>query len=250
MKKVFQHQQQNLTPIMRHILFVLGFLLLQLHARAYTVQYDSAAVNTRHFDSLKIVQLKKEFPFKYGRMQPQHEINFSFFEQIERFIERVFGQWAQLPTPYKILRVVLYLAGIVFLLYLLFQIFNVQQIFARKAAAVSLNYELMNEDIHEMNFEPLIEAAIAQQQYRLAIRLHYLHTLKLLADHQLIDWKLNKTNYQYVIEMQARPSKDTFEQLTNIFDWVWYGEFLIQEQEYLQFSQLFTAFKKEFHQPH
>jgi len=235
---------------MRLILFVLSFLLLQLNADAYTLQYDSSSINARSFDSLKIAQLKKDFPFKYGRIQPQHKIDFSFLELIARFIERLFGRWAELPTPYKILRVLLYLAGIVFLLYLLFQIFNVQQIFARNTTAVSLQYELMNEDIHEMNFEQLIEAAILQKQYRLAIRLHYLHTLKLLADHRYIDWKLNKTNYQYVIEMQSRPSKDTFEQLTNIFDWVWYGEFLIQEQEYIQFSRLFTSFKKEFHQPH
>ena len=231
---------------MRIILFVLTFLLLRQAASAYTFQYDSSTINVRHFDSLKIVQLKKDFPFKYGQIQPQHKINFSFFDILERFIERLFGQWTELSTPFKIIRVILYLIGILFLLYLIFQIFNVKRLFTRDATALKLNYELMNEDIHEMNFEQLIETAVINKQYRIALRLHYLQTLKLLSDHHYIDWKINKTNYQYVIEMHSKPSKDKFEELTNIFDWVWYGEFFIQEKEYTQFSHLFNTYKKDF----
>ena len=102
----------------------------------------------------------------------------------------------------------------------------------------------MHENINEMDFPKLIDEAVLKKQYRIAIRLQYLHTLKLLSEMKYIDWRINKTNLHYILEMQSKPSSAVFSSLTNIFDWVWYGDFSIQEMEYEQYRETFENYKK------
>ena len=57
--------------------------------------------------------------------------------------------------------------------------------------------------------------------YREAVRLLYLQTLKQLSDEKRIDWQLYKTPTQYVYEVRM----PAFRQLTNHFLRVRYGNF-------------------------
>jgi hypothetical protein len=93
-----------------------------------------------------------------------------------------------------------------------------------------------------MKFDQLIRDAIEKGNYRYAIRLHYLRTLKDLSDRSLIAWKPEKTNLQYIQEMSRHPDAAAFEQLTDIFDWVWYGEFEVDAQNYTALLAPFDQF--------
>jgi hypothetical protein len=44
--------------------------------------------------------------------------------------------------------------------------------------------------------------------------------------------------------MKDRPSSEVFVDLTNIFEWIWYGDFQIQEFDYNGYSEKFELYKK------
>ncbi|GAB3321905.1 hypothetical protein GCM10027299_17000 [Larkinella ripae] len=115
-------------------------------------------------------------------------------------------------------------------------------IFSKKAQSVALPYETLTENIHEINFDQQIDAAIEQRNYRLAVRLLYLQTLKHLSNRSLIDWRPNKTNRSYVYELAQSPLKPEFESLTTQFEYIWYGDFPITEERFKPLQESFLRF--------
>ena len=82
-------------------------------------------------------------------------------------------------------------------------------------------YEEMEDTIYGIDFDAIISQALGREDYREAIRMIYLRTLKALSDSQQIDWQPFKTPSQYVREFDAA----AFRTLTSHFLRVRYGYF-------------------------
>ena len=80
-------------------------------------------------------------------------------------------------------------------------------------------YETEEDTIYGIDFQQRIDEAMMQQNYREAVRLNYLHTLKMLSDAGRIEWQLYKTPSQYTREYPT----EVFRQLTNLFLLIRYG---------------------------
>jgi hypothetical protein len=106
----------------------------------------------------------------------------------------------------------------------------------------NLDYETLTENIHELNFGELLENARSQHNYRLAVRYLYLQILKKLADVDLINWQANKTNRMYINELDSKTTRSSFENITQQFEYVWYGERPIVEPEFMEIQNEFTDF--------
>lgn len=107
---------------------------------------------------------------------------------------------------------------------------------------VSLSEEeriIKDEDIQQ-----LIKDALAQHNYRLAIRYYYLFILKLLSEKELIDWQRQKTNDDYIHELSNSKLKNPFSQATLLYDYIWYGEFDIDQTRYTKAEDVFITLKK------
>ena len=89
----------------------------------------------------------------------------------------------------------------------------------RSSGKEASEYETEEDTIYGIDFEQRIDEAMMQQNYREAVRLNYLHTLKMLSDAGRIEWQLYKTPSQYTREY----STDVFRQLTNLFLLIRYG---------------------------
>lgn len=114
--------------------------------------------------------------------------------------------------------------------------------FGRATRRASVPTELLDENIHEMDFDALIEEAAQQELYRKAVRLLYLRTLKELTDKHYILWRLEKTNREYVRELTATDMRKAFEQLTLLFECIWYGDFPVDRPLFEQSRTLFANF--------
>ena len=87
-----------------------------------------------------------------------------------------------------------------------------------------------DENLNLLNFDELFRSALDNKQYRLAIRYLFLKSLKLLSDKEMIELKNNKTNHQYFLEIKNTQIASVFQDATLSFEWIWYGEFPVNEE--------------------
>ncbi len=84
----------------------------------------------------------------------------------------------------------------------------------------------IEDNIYGFDFNVEIRKAFERKDYRQAVRMVYLQTLRTLSDEALIDWQPFKTPTQYTYEV----SSGTFRELTNHFLRVRYGDFPADEE--------------------
>jgi hypothetical protein len=112
----------------------------------------------------------------------------------------------------------------------------------KSQAIVALSEEehiIKNEDIQQ-----LIENAIGQKDYRLAVRYYYLYILQLMSEKELIVWELQKTNEDYKLELQKQELVEPFATSTRLYNYFWYGEFPIDKTKYKKAEANFLSLKK------
>ena len=155
------------------------------------------------------------------------------------------------PGPF--MRVLIYIikyifiaAGLAAIVLLVFKLAGIDMlhIFRRRSMQAEVPYSESLENIHEINFDAEIEKAIAQHNYRLAVRMLYLRCLKQLSDADLIKWQIDKTNSTYINELNNTEQRKVFKTLTLQFEYVWYGEFIIDAAVFKNINTLFQDFKK------
>lgn len=116
----------------------------------------------------------------------------------------------------------------------------------RRATAVPMGVgEGISENIHALDFEKELALARQQQDYKRAIRLLYLASLKRLADAGLVRWEAGKTNEQYQRELKAASLKAPFASLGHYFEYAWYGEFPVNELLFEQAAAAYQQFRQQ-----
>ncbi|HVO75936.1 MAG TPA: hypothetical protein VMT35_18070 [Ignavibacteriaceae bacterium] len=107
---------------------------------------------------------------------------------------------------------------------------------------VYINFREAQEDINKIDFDSLISASLNNREFKIAARYHYLKSLKLLSENKLIDWEINKTNKQYLYEIIDSELKKSFEELTALFEWIWYGDYPLEESFFYKMQKNFINF--------
>ncbi|KMQ68104.1 hypothetical protein ACM39_09620 [Chryseobacterium sp. FH2] len=190
----------------------------------------------------------KDKEFDYSVSKPRESFWQKIQRKIARILQNIFGE-TSFKTSGDIAWVVLRLFAILlvgFLLYFIIKTLlgkNGSFIFGKRNKKVDINDEDLHENIHEINFPESIAKFENQKDYRSAIRYQFLFILKKLSDKKIINWNPEKTNKDYVAELKAPHLKNEFYNLSYIFDYVWYGEFSIDEDNYLKFKNQYQSFK-------
>lgn len=99
------------------------------------------------------------------------------------------------------------------------------------------------------DIDRLIGVAVADANYRLAVRLLYRRTLAEMRDLAMISYRPEKTDVQYVQEIQSSPAHGPFKNAVSLFHQVWYGMEEVHREQYdaalhafnLVRSQLFVS---------
>jgi hypothetical protein len=114
-----------------------------------------------------------------------------------------------------------------------------------KAALEQNNVEEAIENIFETDFEKEIQKAIDVANYRMAIRLMYLRTLRDLSLHNLINYTHEKTNSDYLFQLTGSPHYKSFFRLTRDFEYTWYGHFPLSQEGFAVMQNDFNNFKNQ-----
>jgi hypothetical protein len=213
-----------------------------LPVKVLQLKNDSAKVAVRNFDLQKINAYRAQREFIYDHVAPANESLWDrFWKWFWSLIDNV------LSNKYSG-GVIKYVVIAVFVALLVFAVVKLTgadlKIFAGKSKAVEIPYSESLDNIHEINFSEEIDKAIAGSNYRLAVRLFYLYSLKLLNEQALINWQPEKTNQTYVREIADPGKKQQFSLLTMQFEYIWYGEFFIDKESFGLVKERFDNFNQ------
>lgn len=99
--------------------------------------------------------------------------------------------------------------------------------------------DVIEQNIHEMDFSKLVNDTKATGDYRLAVRYYYLWVLKRMSLREIIDWHWQKTNSDYLYEIADKNIRKDFEYLSYLYDYSWYGEFPLDEAAFIKAEKAF-----------
>ena len=102
--------------------------------------------------------------------------------------------------------------------------------------------EDVEERLMETDLIQWLKSAVNERNYRLALRIYYLIIIKELTKKEWISWKKEKTNMDYLYEMRGKESYEQFEEITGIYQLVWYGEKQYSDKELTRMSHKFKDY--------
>jgi len=215
---------------------------------AYSIHLDSSKLNVHSFNTIALEKYKNNPDFDYREADAKTGLSWwdRFWNWFWELISKLFGNDRPAKTPsIPYLKYIIEAGLVVLLVFIIIKLagLKLSNIFKKDATEIQLPYSESLENIHQITFEEEIEKALNQRNYRLAIRLLYLSTLKQLNDAHLIQWQLEKTNSAYLNELNDASQRQSFGILTRQFEYVWYGDFPVDGQSFQNINTLFHDFK-------
>jgi uncharacterized membrane-anchored protein YhcB (DUF1043 family) len=92
------------------------------------------------------------------------------------------------------------------------------------------------EDLDLWELPEMLEQALGQQDFRLAVRIRFLILLKGLQERGWLRYAKDKTNRTYVRELHPRKEADPFSKLTRAYEYAWYGGLEVSHADFERFE--------------
>ena len=109
---------------------------------------------------------------------------------------------------------------------------------------ILVNFDDLDEQtLRDAELLTPLNAAVKAGDYQTAYRIKYLEVLQQLIHKNLIYYKKEKTNYEYLLQLSGKAVYDPFRQLTFNFDGIWYGEMNIDKNRYESLLPYFNQFE-------
>jgi hypothetical protein len=231
--------------MMRCMLLIVGVLLRgQFGIAQVPVIHDTATVSIRQFAPARINEYKSHPDFQYEPLAaPSRTFWDRFWEWFWQKAEDLLGKGKTgMVLKYLLVAAVI---GVSVFFVLKLSGMSGEGLFGKSGKRAGPDYSVFEENIHTINFDQAIQQAIEDRNYRFAIRLLYLQSLKNLADRELISWQINKTNIAYVQELKGHAYEEDFRYLTAQFEFHWYGEASAGETGFHTVKAQFDRFNKQ-----
>lgn len=205
---------------------------------------DSATIEAKHFDK----DFKKKYKgseFIYEYKAPEK----NWWDHFKHWLAQLFANLFRFESATTSLNFVVILFRIITVLVVIIVIYFIAKNLSNqegkwifgKSDKKTLFYTDAEKNIHLLDFEKLIKESIENGEKRIAIRYYYLWLLKVMAQHNYIEWDIEKTNSDYLYELQQPAHKEEFTYLSYLYNYIWYGEFEIDD---IRFNNTENRFKK------
>ncbi|PKD19220.1 hypothetical protein APR41_16655 [Salegentibacter salinarum] len=103
-----------------------------------------------------------------------------------------------------------------------------------------VNLKKEEDIVKSADISSLIDVAIRDENYRLAVRYLYLKSLRILDQKEHIQYRFQKTNEDYITEINAPEIKNQFTKITHLYDFIWYGDFELSKPRFEKVNREFT----------
>jgi hypothetical protein len=224
-------------------LFILFFLTCICCGAQQKPLYDSAMVQPRQFNTATIEKYKENSSFQYQNELAESP---SLWDMFWHWFWKTYDNIMKTEGGRTTMKVIYWLLALAALAFFVYKIRTMNRVaLFESVASQQTPWYAEEENIHAISFEEAIAKAVEEENYRLAIRLHYLQCLKIVSDKNIIAWLPNKTNSAYLNEMKGTDYYQPFKAITYIFEKAWYGNSAVLPQEYEQISEQFNQFNKQ-----
>ncbi len=202
-----------------------------------TIREDQSVITPRLPQDTLVESFRNDPDFIYQEAAKPGQ---SFFEKLFAWLLRWLGRIFHNEVTGNTLPYVFFGLIVAFMIWKLVGA-DTGGIFARRDRKVEIDPREVEENIHEMDFDTLIADAVAEGRLRRAVRLLYLKLLKQMTDRGMIDWRIDKTNRDYLRELDASPLREPFAEATRAFEYVWYGDFAIDAASFSSIRAMFDG---------
>lgn len=196
--------------------------------------YDTKEIETRHFKK-NLRETYNNPEFNYNRVARVNNQNFfsRFVSWVIEGLSNIFG-FTFSPLTVQIITYIFYAIIGAVAIYFIIRFVGSEGFSKILNKGVKPNGSVAIEDTHieELDLEALIKESLTSGNYRNALRYQYLNLLKSLSKKDLIEWDFQKTNADYYRELKNLQIKAQFLDVSRIYDYVWYGEFPIDQPRY------------------
>lgn len=157
-------------------------------------------IDTLVTDTAIMARWREDGSYNYGSELLQSDISFWEWlgKQLQMYLSRFFS-WVTLADSNQGLWIVI--AIVIAVAIALFIVIRHPSLFARSNKGGAIDYEVTEDNIYGIDFDALIRRALDRNDYRAAVRLVYLQTLRWLNDTQRIKWRKSKAPMQYAREV-------------------------------------------------
>ena len=220
------------------LLFILIFCVAGFSGLAKNAD-DSVPVNRISEDRMQ--EFLDDDAFDY--IDQESRARETWWERIQKTIRDLFLNLAGSNVFGVIFRIVLYLIILAAFLLIVMRLTDLsfRSIFySNTKSQAGWDTEDVRE-FHNADFNELALQAAERKQFKLAVRYEFRNLLQQLSTEDVIRWKPHKRNIDYAGEIRTEALKNKFLYLARIFEYVWYGDFLIDEETYGKISGQFRS---------
>jgi hypothetical protein len=147
-----------------------------------------------------------------------------------------------------IFRVFIYLCVGILLVFVLYQMFFTGESFQwgrRKKNPIAL----IDDDVEDIenfsSWDQALEEAMNAGDYRQAVRVLYLQTIQQLQQKKLIQYQPEFTNVDFKKQLSGTNYHQAFTILTQYFDYIWYGNTMIDRQIFSFIEMRYRKFQSD-----
>lgn len=203
------------------LIYVVVFLL--------TTVFVNAQDSLKEFENFKEKYNTKEFDYIVEK--PKKEVepqNLDWLDSFFKFLQNI--EWTY----------VLYTFLGLSLLLVLYKLYRNGMIFQfkteNKTGEYNEHFDYIENNLLTINLVDLINKAKNDKDYRLAIRYYHYQNAQNLAQKEYFVWDPKKTNQQLINQIKKEDIRNLFENNTQIFNQVWFGNFELNEENFTTFE--------------
>ncbi|WP_299765381.1 DUF4129 domain-containing protein [uncultured Dokdonia sp.] len=211
------------------------------------LQKDTSPLSPNTLDREKIQEYQNDDDFNYVEVFEENEFwnNFKqwIYDVLSTIFEWIFDGEEAVGALATFIKSLPYIVGGLLLILTIWAFLKMDSgelLFNKKPTSqvfMSDDEELINHQ----DIQSLIDEAIASGNHRLAIRFYYLLALQKMSGKELIDWQAQKTNHEYIYEVKDQQIRKQFRHVTDLYDYIWYGNFEVDAQSFKKAQSSFLT---------
>ena len=225
---------------MKKVITIAIFLFLSFNAFTQNVN-DTTTVNRISEQRLQEYASDNDFAYIKQNSNPEDTWFAYILNRITQWLV-VLRSNGIMGTIFKIVLYLIVIAAFLLIVFKLTDLSFSKILYKDKGIKASWN-PVDKQTIYDIDFDHLIDKALSEQHYNLAIRYHFRKMLQMLSETGAIRWKPHKKNRDYYHEIEDQELKDRFRKLYRFFEYVWYGDFPVSEKSYRKIAEEFNQMK-------